>query len=222
MVDFKGSQFEKSIILQCVRWYLRYPISYRQLEEMMEERGIKVDHSSINRWVLKFTPQLETQYRKRKKPTSDSWRCDEMCIKIKGQWKWLYRAVDTDGDTVEFLLSAKRDKKAALRFFKKAIRQCGTPRVINIDKSGANKAGIEALNEAYELAIEVRQVKYLNNIVEQSHRLIRRMTRPMMGFKNFWSAATTISGIEMVHMLYRDQIEIPGQTPQERFMALAA
>ena len=144
MVDFKGSQFEKSIILQCVRWYLRYPISYRQLEEMMEERGIKVDHSSINRWVLKFTPQLEAQYRKRKKPTSDSWRCGEMCIKIKGQWKWLYRAVDTDGDTVEFLLSAKRDKKAALRFFKKAIRQCGTPRVINIDKSRANKAGIES------------------------------------------------------------------------------
>ncbi len=189
---------------------------------MMKERGIEVDHSSINRWVLKFTPQLEAQYRKKKKPVGDSWRCDEMCVKIKGSWKWLYRAVDTDGDTVEFLLSAKRDKKAALRFFNKAIRQCGIPRVINIDKSGANKAGIEALNEAYELAIEVRQVKYLNNIVEQSHRLIRRMTRPMMGFKNFWSAATTISGIEMVHMLYRDQIEIPGQTPWERFMALAA
>ncbi len=221
MVSFKGSQFEKSIIHQCVRWYLRYPVSYRQLEEMMKERGIEVDHSSINRWVLKFTPQLEAQYRKKKKPVGDSWRCDEMCVKIKGSWKWLYRAVDTDGDTVEFLLSAKRDKKAALRFFKKAVRQCGTPRVINIDKSGANKAGIDALNDTFGLDIEIRQVKYLNNIVEQSHRLIRRMTRPMLGLQNFWSAATTISGIEMVHMLYRNQIDVPGQTPSERFVALA-
>ncbi len=96
MVSFKGSQFEKSIILQCVRWYLRYPVNYRQLEEIMKERGIEVDHSSINRWVLKFTPQLESNYRQKKRPVTDSWRCDEMCVKIKGSWKWLYRAVDTD------------------------------------------------------------------------------------------------------------------------------
>ena len=145
-----------------------------------------------------------------------------MCVKVKGQWKWLYRAVDTDGDTIEFLLSANRDKKAALRFFKKAIRQHGTPRVINIDKSGANRAGIDELNSKMGLGIEVRQVKYLNNIVEQSHRKIRRMTRPMMGFGNFWSAATTIAGIEIVDMIYRNQIDIAGQTPAERFRALAA
>ena len=143
-----------------------------------------------------------------------------MCVKIKGKWKWLYRAVDTDGDTIEFLLSANRDKKAALRFFKKAVRQNGAPQVINIDKSGANKAGIDALNERYKLDIEVRQVKYLNNVVEQSHRLIRRMTRPMMGFGNFWSAATTIAGIEMVNMIYRDKVEIDGENPAERFAAL--
>lgn len=188
----------------------------------MKERGIHVDHSTLNRWVLKFTPQIEVQFRRRKSPVGDSWRCDEMCVKIKGQWKWLYRAVDTDGDVVEFLLSAKRDKKAAVRFFKKAMRQNGVPRVINIDKSGANKAGIEDLNTNYGLKVEVRQCKYLNNIVEQSHRLIRRMTRPMMGFHNFWSATTTIAGIEMVNMIYRDQVDIPGQNPEERFAALAA
>ncbi len=127
----------------------------------------------------------------------------------------MYRAVDTDGVTVEIFLSVKRDKKAALRFFKKTIRQWGTPRGINIDKSEANRAGIEASNETYELAIDVRPVKYLNNIVEQSHRLIRRMTRSMMGFKTSWSAATTIAGIDMVHMLYHNQIEISGQAPQE-------
>ncbi len=160
MISFKGSQFEKSIIFQCVRCYLRYPVSYRQLEEMMKERSIEVDHSSINRWVLKFTPQLESNYRKKKRTVTDSWRCDEMCVRVKGSWKWLYRAVDTDGDTVEFLLSAKKDKKAALRFFKKAVRQCGTPRVINIDKSGTNKAGIDALNDTCGFSIEVKQVKY--------------------------------------------------------------
>ena len=145
-----------------------------------------------------------------------------MCVKVKGKWKWLYRAVDTDGNPIDFLLTARRDKKAALRFFKKAIDQNGVPRVINIDKSGANKAGLEAVNHDYGLDIEVRQVKYLNNIVEQSHRLIRRLTRPMKGFQNFWSAAKTIAGIEIVDWVYRDQIEIKGQSPAERFMALAA
>ena len=222
MIEFKGCQFEKSVILQCIRWSLRYPVSYRQLEEMMKERGVCVDHSTINRWVLKFTPQIEANLRKTKRPVTDSWRCDEMCVKIKGKWKWLYRAVDTDGNPVDFILTARRDKKAALRFFKKAIDQNGIPRVINIDKSGANKAGLEATNRYYGLDIEVRQFKYLNNIVEQSHRLIRRMTRPMKGFQSFWSAAKTLSGIEIVDWIYRNQIKIKGKSPAERFLALAA
>ncbi len=115
MIDFKGSQFERDIILWGVRWYVAYPISYRQLEEMMAERGVEVDHSSLNRWVLKYTPLVEMAFRQRKRSVGTSWRMDETYISVKGQWKYLYRAVDKAGDTVDFLLTAKRDHKAALR-----------------------------------------------------------------------------------------------------------
>ena len=146
MVDFKGSQFERDIILWGVRWYMAYPISYRQLEEMMAERGVEVDHSSLNRWVLKYTPLLEMAFRQRKRPVGSSWRLDETYISIKGQWKYLYRAVDKLGRTVDFLLTAKRDRRAASRFLRKSIEQCGTPAKITIDKSGANAAAIEDYN----------------------------------------------------------------------------
>ena len=133
MIDFKGSQFERDIILWGVRWYVAYPISYRQLEEMMAERGVEVDHSSLNRWVLKYTPLLEVAFRQRKRPVAISWRLDETYVRVKGQWKYLYRAVDKAGRTVDFLLTAKRDRKAAGRFLRKAIDQCGTPEKITIN-----------------------------------------------------------------------------------------
>ena len=190
-MDFKGSQFERDIILWGVRWYVAYPISYRQLEEMMQERGVEVDHSSLNRWVLRFTALLEQAFRKRKRAVGTSWRMalgqplDETYISVKGQWKYLYRAVDKAGHTIDFLLTAKRDRKAALRFLRKAIDQCGMPQKIAIDKSGANTAAVESYNTEHNAGIELRQVKYLNNIVEQDHRAIKRMTRPMSGFKSF-------------------------------------
>src|SRR5450755_592397 len=121
MIDFKGSQFERDIILWSVRWYVAYPISYRQLEEMMAERGVEVDHSSLNRWVLKYTPLLEMAFRQRKRLVGISWRLDETYISVKGEWKYLYRAVDKAGDTVDFLLTAKRDRRAASRFLRKSI-----------------------------------------------------------------------------------------------------
>jgi transposase-like protein len=181
MMDFKGSQFERDIILWGVRWYVAYPISYRQLEEMMQERGVEVDHSSLNRWVRKYIPVLDQVFR-------------------------LHRAVDKAGHTVDFLLTAKRDRKAAARFLRKAIDQCGTPEKITIDKSGANTAAIEEYNTDNEASIELRQVKYLNNVVEQDHRAIKRMTRPMLGFKSFWSAAITLAGIELMHMIRKGQL----------------
>jgi putative transposase len=117
MIDFKGHRIEKDIILLCVRWYLAYPLSYRNLEEMMEERGVQVDYSNIYRWVQKFTPHLEAAFwNGKKRPVGSSWRMDKTYIKVKGQWKYLYRAVDRDGQTIDFLLTAHRDKKAALRF----------------------------------------------------------------------------------------------------------
>ena len=221
-VEFKGHRYKKSIILLCIRWYLRYPMSYRQPHERMAERGIEVDHSTLARWVLKFTPQLESEFRKKKKPIGNSWKWDEMTLKIKGKFYWLYRAVDSDGDTIDFLLSKKRDLKAALRFLKKAVRQHGVPSRITADKSGANAAGLKELNRQIGRRIKLRQNKYLNNIVEQSHRLIRRMTRPMMGFQNFWSARTTISGIEMVNMIYRGQMKNGGESAAKQFSNLAA
>jgi putative transposase len=213
MIDFKGHRFEKNIILLCVRWYLAYPLSYRNLEEMMEERGVRIDHTNIYRWVRKFTPQLEAKFRKgKKRPVGNSWRMDETYIKIKGQWKYLYRAVDKAGQTIDFLLTARRDKKAALRFFKKAVRQHGLPDKVTIDKSGANTAAIKALKEETGQEIEIRQIKYLNNLVEQDHRSIKRIVQPMMGFKSFPSARVTLQGIELMHMIKKGQmISIDGQ-----------
>ena len=224
-MDFTGCHFDEAVILTCVRWYLRFTLSYRDLEEIMEERGVDVDHSTVNRWVLKYTPLLETEARRRKKPVGVSWRLDETYIKVKGQWRYLYRAVDKEGDTIDFLLTAKRDTRAALRFLKKAIRGNGTPEKINIDKSGANTSGIAAFNLETGSNIECRQCKYLNNIVEQDHRPVKRKMRAMMGFKSFRSASKTIAGIELAHMIRKGQVRAENDemmTPAETFYSLAA
>ena len=225
MLDFKGHRYEKAIILLCVRWYLAYPLSYRNLEEMMAERGLVVDHTSLYRWVLKFTPLLEARFRRgKKRPVGSSWRMDETYIKIKGQWKYLYRAVDRRGQTVDFLLTAHRDKKAALRFLKKAIGQQGRPTKVTIDQSGANTAALIALDtDADADAIEIRQRKYLNNLVEQDHRAIKRIVRPMLGFQTFRSARITLQGIELMHMIKKSQMHNPqGLSAAHQFYSLAA
>ncbi|WP_428991319.1 IS6 family transposase [Methylocapsa aurea] len=220
MIDFKASHFERDVILWGVRWYVAYPMSYRQLEEMMEERGVEVDHSTLNRWVVKYAPLLEKQFRVRKLAVGSSWRLDETYVKVKGCWKYLYRAVDKEGATVDFLLTAKRDCKAALRFLRKAIGQQGKPEKITIDKSGANTAAIERYNAEHEADIEIRRIKYLNNIVEQDHRAVKRVTRPMLGFKSFRSAA---AGIELMHMIRKDQLLTRGKLrPAQQFYVLAA
>lgn len=211
MIDFKGHRFEKDIILTCVRRYLAYPLSYRDLGEMMEERGVEVDHSNIYRWVQKFAPQLEAAFRKgQKRPVGNSWRMDETYIKVKGQWRYLYRAIDKEGQTVDFLLTARRDKKAALRFFKKAPGRHGLPEKVTLDKSGANAAAIEALKEETGQEIKIRQIKYLNNLVEQDHRSIKRIVRPMLGFKSFNAARRTLAGVELMHMIKKGQMVAAG------------
>ena len=223
MIEFKGSHFEREVILWGVRWYVAYPISYRQLEEMMEERGVEVDHSTLNRWVVKYAPELDRQFRSRKRPVGSSWRLDETYVKIKGSWKYLYRAVDKAGATVDFLLTAKRDRKAALRFLRRAIGQNGAPKKITIDKSGANTAAIESYNAAHQSDIEIRRRKYLNNIVEQDHRAIKRVARPTLGFKSFCSAAATLAGVELMHMIRKGQLRTTGKLrPAKQFYALAA
>ena len=191
----------------------------------MQERGVFVDHSSINRWAIRFLPLLEKVFRKHKRPVSGSWRMDETYIKVKGVWKYLYRAVDKEGKTVDFLLTAKRDKAAARRFFDKAMRDNDVPEKVTMDKSGANKAAIDEINASRNIPIMVRQVKYLNNIVEQDHRAIKRVTRPMLNFKSFRSASNTLAGIELMHMIRKGQMIVAEDNLMsfaEQFYALAA
>ena len=165
-VSFKGAHFPKEVILMGVRWYVAYPLSTRHVEELMEERGVEVDHSTINRWVIKYSPPLEEAFHRRKRSVWVSWRMDETYIKVKGQWRYLYRAVDKQGQTIDFLLTEHRDTEAALRFLKKAIRRHGVPEKITIDGSDANEAAIKSYNQEHGTTIIIRQVKYLNNIVE--------------------------------------------------------
>ena len=154
----------------------------------MLERGVHVDHSTVNRWVIKYSPQLEEAFHRRKRPVWVSWRMDETYIKIKGQWYYLYRAVDKTGQTIDFLLTEQRDEHAAKRFLTKAIRRHGVPEKITIDGSAANEAAIKSYNEEHGTASVIRKIKYLNNIVEQDHRAVKRVTRPMLGFKSFDAA----------------------------------
>jgi putative transposase len=210
MISFKGRHHQQDIILQCVRWYVAYSLSYRDLEELMEERGYVVDHSTIQRWVVYYAPRVEKAFHKNKKRVGMRWRMDETYLKIKGQWRYLYRAVDKQGNTIDFLLTAKRDTKAARRFLNKAIGSNGKTSLINTDKSGANTAAIKEYNIDDNKRVKIRQCKYLNNIVEQvvrhsDHRFIKRRTRPMLGFKSFWSARATLAGIELWRMLKNGQ-----------------
>ena len=213
-VDFKGSHYPKSVILYAVFFYVRYGVSYRDLEEIMAERGVELDHATLNRWVVKYAPQIAANAQARKKPTACSWRMDETYIRVRGKWTYLYRAVDRDGQTLEFMLSENRDTAAACRFFKRAVATNGVPERIVIDKSGANLAGLQSINVILKFTgvgriISIVQSKYLNNIVEQDHRFIKRITRPMLGFKAFHSAAATLAGIEGAHMIRKGQL---GQT----------
>jgi putative transposase len=225
-VSFKGAHFPPEIILTGVRWYVAYPLSTRHVEELRQERGVSVDHATINRWVIKYSPQLEEAFHRRKRPAGSSWRMDETYIRIKGEWRYLYRAVDKPGQTIDFLLTEHRDQEAALRFLKKAIRRHGVPEKITIDGSEANAAAIKRYNEEHGTAIIIRQIKYLNNLVEQDHRAVKRVTRPMLGFKSFDAAQVTLAGIELMHMLKKQQLTVAagdeGLTVAQQFYALAA
>ena len=220
----KRLHYPLDVILLCVRWYVAYSPSLRNLEEMMAERGFEIDHSSVHRWVIKLVPLFEKAFRKHKRPVGKSWRMDETYVKVRGQWKYLYRAVDKAGNTVDFLLRAHRDKAAAWRYFEKAIDRNGAPEIVTMDKSGANLAALQAINAERETPIRIRQVKYLNNIVEQDHRAIKRRTRPMMGFKDFRCARIILSGIEIMHMIRKGQMTGHGvaQTAAAQLYSLVA
>ncbi|OXE95226.1 putative transposase [Flavobacterium araucananum] len=221
-MNTKGHCFPKAIILQAVYFKLRFTLSYRDVEEIMKMRGIAVDHATIQRWVFKFTPMIESQMKKRKNRVGASWRMDETYIKVKGIWCYLYRAVDKWGNTVDFLLTRRRQRMSAQSFLIKAIKNNCRPTVINIDKSGSNTSAIRVYNKRSFSNIKIRQCKYLNNIVEQDHRFIKWRIQNGLGFKSFESARRTLSGIEVVHMLRKNQMLNPGISMFKSFCKLAA
>lgn len=205
---FKGFCSSPEIIMLFVYMKCRFSLSYRDLEEMASMRGVQIDHATLQRWVIKFVPLIDTAVRKRKKPVSNSWRMDETYIKVNGVWVYLYRAVDSLGGTIEFLLRKHRDAAAAKAFFRKAFKNNGHPEKVTIDKSGSNISSLNSANKELpeDKQIEVRQIKYLNNIVEQDHRFIKKRTKPMLGFKSFRSAKITITGIENIRIIQKGQI----------------
>ncbi len=210
--DFTGKQFQSEIILLNLRWYLRYALTYRDLVEMMAERGVKVTHTTIMRWVHEYSPIFNKRLRPKLQMTGDSWKLDETYVKVKGEWKYLYRAIDKEGNTLDFYLTAHRDQLGAMRFLKKLLNATHTiiPRVINTDKNAAYIPAIEAAKDSGHLPEESehRDVKYLNNRVECDHRRIKRLIRYGLGFGNFRSAQKTISGYEAMYMVRKGQTGI--------------
>ncbi|WP_372403314.1 IS6 family transposase [Acinetobacter piscicola] len=212
---FKRLHYPSDVIAQCIRWYLTYSLSLRDLEEMMAERGIQVDHSTIHRWIIRLVPIISKKMARCKKPVNQFWHIDETYIKIKGQWHYLYRAIDSNGKTVDFLLTKHRDTKAAHRFFKNAISKHACPIRVTMDKSGANKKAVESFNVGFTRfrPIKIRQNKYLNNRIEQDHRFIKKRVRAMLCLKTFHTAKIMLAGIELMHMIHKEQFNFSGEKP---------
>ena len=208
--SFKGRQFTAEVILWAVRWYLMFPVSYRDLELMLADRGVNVDHTTIYRWIQAYAPEIDKRIRPHLRPSNGSWRVDETYVKVKGRWMYLYRAVDSRGQTIDFLLSAKRDAEAAKHFLRKALGQPHTvnPRTITVDRNPAYPRAIEEMKKDGELwrRSRLRQVKFLNNIVEQDHRRVKRLVRPGLGFGSFRTARRTLAGYEVMAMVRKGQV----------------
>jgi len=211
---FRGRHFEDEIILLCVRWYLRYSLSYRDLEEIMAERNLSVDHVTIWRWVQRYAPVLNERLRRELRRPDRSWRVDETYVKVAGRWTYLYRAVDSAGETIDFMLSPKRDLIAAKLFLRLAL--CGGgrwPRVINVDGHPAYASAVAELKQSGELGprCRCRTAPYLNNIIEQDHRFIKKRITASLGFRSAESACRTIEGYEAMHAIRKGQVRWVGK-----------
>jgi transposase-like protein len=205
---FRGRHFDREVIILCVRWYLRYKLSFRDLVEMMAERGLDLAHTTILRWVRRYAPEFIKRWNRFGRSVGRSWRVDETYIKVRGRWVYLYRAVDKAGLTVDFRLSTRRDVAAAKAFFKKAIRhQSRSPHTITLDGYAASRRAVRE-DGLLPKRTTLRSSKYLNNLVEQDHRGIKSRTRPMLGFKSFSSAAITIAGVELLRRIHKDQFSL--------------
>jgi transposase, IS6 family len=207
---FKWRQTAPELILCAVRWYLRYSLSLRDVEDLLIERGLEADHTTIWRWVQRYGPELEQRVRRHLKPTNKSWRVDETYVRVQGRWCYLYRAIDSSGATIEFLLSALRDADAAKRLFRKALGDPShpQPRVINTDQAPIYGSAIPGIKKEGTLrrCCRHRPVQYLNNILEQDHRAIKRRVNAKQGFREFQAARRIIQGYEAMHMIRKGQV----------------
>jgi IS6 family transposase len=207
---FKGRQYSGEVILLAVRWYLRYPLAYEHVAELLGERGLAVDGSCIWRWVQAYAPEINKRCRPHLKPVNKSYRIDETYLKVRGEDRYLYRAIDSTGQTIDFLLTAKRDAAAAKRFLLRVIEASGNamPRVINVDKNPAYPAAVEEMKAEGSLPrrVRLRQCKYLNNIVEQDHRCVKKRVWLAKGYGSFRAAWRTLQGIEAVHMIRKGRV----------------
>jgi transposase-like protein len=206
---FKGRHFDQEVVVLNVRWYLSFKLSYRDLVAMMGERGIDLAHTTILRWVQFYTPEFEKRWSRFARPVGGSWRMDETYVRVKGQWTYLYRAVDKSGQTVDFYLSRKRDTNAAKAFLRKAMKNQRVPTKITLDAYAASHRAVANLKESGELPkrVQVRSSKYLNNIIEQDHRRVKQRLRPMLGLKSFTTAAVVIAGIELAERIKKGQFK---------------
>ena len=207
---FKGRHFDREIVVLCVRWYLSYKLSYRDLVAIMNERGIDLAHTTILRWVQHYSPEFEKRWKRFARSVGGSWRMDETYIRIKGEWMYLYRAVGKAGKTVDFYLSRKRDVNAAKAFLRKAMQGQRVPTKITLDAYAASHRAVADLKETCELPkrVLVRSCKYLNNRIEQDHRRVKQRLRPMLGLKSFRTAAVVIGGIELAEKIKKGQVKI--------------
>jgi transposase-like protein len=207
---FKGRHFDREIVVLCVRWYLSFKLSYRDLVAMMGERGLGLAHTTILRWVQHYTPEFEKRWSRFARTVGGSWRMDETYIKVRGEWVYLYRAVDKAGKTVDFHLSRKRDVNAAKAFLRKAMQGQRTLTKITLDAYAASHRAVAELKSNGELPkrVLVRTSKYLNNLIEQDHRRVKQRLRPMLGLKSFRTAAVVIRGIELAEKIKKQQFQM--------------
>jgi transposase-like protein len=230
---FKGRQFDRSVILLCVRWYLAYNLSLRNLEEMMAEWGITVDHATVHRWVVRYSSELLERFNRRKRAVTIKWQIDETYIKVRSRWMYLYRAIDSNGDTIELWFSERRNLTAAKRFLRNALRRHGRPERIVVDGSQTNREAILSCDTADRLRdrsrrdlqpTRIRQSAYLNNRIEQDHRAIKRRVGPILDFQSVVCARVILGGIEMIHMMRKQQAKYarsPERSLAEQFEMLA-
>ncbi len=207
---FQRCHFDSTVIILCIRWYITYKRSYRDLVAIMAERNVDVVYPTIMRWVQRYVPEFETCWQRYTHPVGASWRVDETYLTVKGKWVYLYRAVDRAGLTVDFLLSQHRDSAAAQRFFRQAVEKRGVPEKMTLDGYTASHEAVAQLQEEDILPVQliVRTDRYVNTVIEQDHRRVKQRVRPMLGFKRFAHAALTISGIEVVHQIKKGQFDV--------------